>query len=591
MAADAGLLRAVSREIANTLSDRRIDRISQPDRFEFIFSFRLDRSGADLLVNVGSESPRINISRLQFENPPSPPTFCMYLRKYFTGARLISVSQPGYERILRFTFDCRDDMGYRSEKNIIIEIMGRYSNLIITDEEDKILNVLKPIDFSDSLIRQLLPGMRYTSPPAQDKLDPSDGGTADRLREAERASDRENTAAGRFLSDRIFGLSSGNIKEAVFRSSSDVYSPLSECRDLPGTIEGIVKESTDGTGTPCISCRPDGKFTEYSFTRLTYRESMGETLLVFPTVSEMLDRFFEKKQYEEIIARKSNDIRKVIGNSRSRILKKLEIQRADLRKCEDRDRLKMYGDLITANIYRLERGMDKAELENYYGDYEPVTVKLDPRLTPSQNAQAYYRKYNKAKSAMTHLTEQIRLGEEEYEYIMTVEDALSRAVTEKEVSDIREELVSGGYLTKKLSKPDRKNKVYSIVTLEPDRYHTVYCGKNNIANDVLTTKIASRFDIWFHVKNVPGSHTVLRLVNASDSPSEELIRTCAEIAVYFSSARDNSNVPVDYARISDVKKPSGSRPGYVTFRNNKTVFATADPEKIDKMIVRTTHHI
>jgi len=582
MAFDAGIMRAVLRQIELDCLDGRIDKIYQPERDEAVFVLRAGGKEHRILINAGSSCPRMNITGIKVENPATPPMFCMMLRKHFAGARLTAVSQPGFERVARLTFECHDDLGFRTSKHIICEIMGKYSNIIVTDADDKIIGILKPIDFAASTIRQLLPGMKYTLPPPQDKLDPLNV-DRDAFNAAARGADLTKSAV-KFLSTSFLGLAAVTSREIVHRAAGNCDATLAECADtLFDKLKEVVLSADAGGIEPSMAKGADGMPIEYLYTRLTQYES-GAEVTVFPTVGELIDEFYLKRAGEERLRRRAADIFRILSAAEARITKKIALQREELDKCEMGETYKKYGDLITGSIYMMKRGMKSVTLSDWYTDGEMIEIPLSDRLTPAQNAQAYYKKYNKSKSAKVHLAEQLSSAERELEYIGTVFDSLTRAQTERELSEIRAELYHSGYASKMKNYTEKKRQAPIIMKFETTDGHTVLCGKNNIANDHLTTKLANRSDWWFHVKGQPGSHVVLECFPGESDPSESAFTDAAMIAAYHSSARDGVSVPVDYTKVREVKKPAASKPGYVIYHTNWTAYVTPDEEKVKKMM-------
>lgn len=581
MAFDAGILRAVIREIEYLAKDGRIDKIYQPERDEVVFVIRAGGTERRLLINAGSSCPRMNITTLKPENPTTPPMFCMMLRKHFAGARLTSVSQPGFERVARLTFECHDDLGFKTNKHVICEIMGKYSNIIVTDCDDKIIGILKPIDFAASTVRQLLPGMRYSLPKPQKKLEPI-GLTREDFNAAAREADPTRSAV-KFITANIVGLAAVTAREIVYRAGGSIDATLEQCAD---TLYNAVIEVTSCAdtygGEVSMAKGADGVLIEYLYTRLTQYEGACE-VVSFTSVGELIDEYYMKRAGEERLRRKASDIFRILAAAETRITKKIALQTAELEKCEMGETYKKYGDLITGSIYMMKRGMDKVTLCDWYSEGEMIEIPLSERLSPSQNAQAYYKKYNKSKNAKVHLATQLESAKAELEYIGTVFDSLTRATTERELSEIRAELYHSGYASKMKNYTEKKRQAPLIMKFETSDGHTVLCGKNNTANDYLTTKLANRRDWWFHVKDHPGSHVVLECFDGEDDPSEVAFTEAAMIAAYHSAAKESSGVAVDYTRVREVKKPAGSKPGYVIYHTNWTAYVTPDESKVKAM--------
>ncbi len=585
MAFDAGMLRAVLREMESELLDGRVEKIYQPEKDEVIFLLRSQGVEKRLLINAGSSCPRMNLSNIKPENPATPPMFCMMLRKRFIGAKIKSFSQPGFERVGRITFECRDDMGFKTEKHMILEIMGKYSNIIVTDSEDKIIGVLKPIDFSASAIRQLLPGMRYTLPPAQDKIEAEDA-TFEEFKDAFNSADKGMSAV-KFISSTFRGFAAATAREIVYRVTGNVDSTLEEAgTELFDSLKSIVNSANSGGTEPSMARDETGLPIEYSYIKLTqYGENSN--IETFESVSKLIDEFYLKRSGEERLRRRASDIFRILSSAETKLTKKIALQREELDKCEEGETFKRYGDLITGNIYLMKKGMRSITLSDWYSDgCEEVEIPLSSRMTPAQNAQLYYKKYTKSKSAKIHLAEQLDRAEKELEYIDTVFDSLTRAKTEKELAEIRSELYHSGYASKMKNYSEKKKQTPMIIKYKTRDGHEVLCGKNNTANDFLTLKTADRNDWWFHVKDMPGSHVILICANGEDEPSEEAFTDAAMIAAYNSKASDGASVPVDYTKVRQVKKPAGSKPGYVIYHTNFTAYVTPDEDTVRAMEIK-----
>lgn len=584
---DAGFLAAVTHELA-PLCGARVERVTQPDRDAVVLEFRAGREDYRLLINAGSNAPRIQITKRSDESPKVPPMFCQLLRKHLSGARLVSIEQIGFERAVRLTFDTRDELGFTGRAHLIAELMGRYSDIILTDEDDKIIGALKIIDFSDSKIRQIMPGLRYTVPPLQAMtadasavLGPAEG-TRYKLNplEAERdvfISLREQSELpdDKFIMAYYYGISGVVAREIAHRARGGGAERLWE------VFSGIVVDIIKGRVAPYAVKKESGEQVEYSFLPLTH---YGEPYKVveYPSFGEMMDAFFAERDMAERYRQRAADLHRIISSAEARLTRKIALQEADLAACADKDKYKAMGDLITANLYRLKPGDKVVSLIDYSTDPpSEVTVEIDPHLTPAQNAQKFYKKYAKAKTAEAALTEQIRIAREELEYISSVADALSRARSEAELDEIRRELYEAGYASK------MKGYVVQKPALpKPMRYRTtggffVLCGKNNIQNDYVTFKLASKGDIWMHVKGMPGSHVVL--LCEGKEPSDRDLTEAAIIAATHSKAAEGVLAPVDYTQVKNVKKPPGSKPGYVTYKTNRTAFVAPDKELCEKL--------
>lgn len=586
MAFDAGMLACVVNEIRTACLGGKIEKIYQPEKEELHFSVRANGQTRRLIINAGSSCPRIGFSTIQKENPISAPMFCMLLRKHLSGSTLTDVRQEGFERVVRLTFDTRDEMGFDCKRHIIAEIMGKYSNLMFTDENDKIISALKIVDFTTSSLRQVLPGMLYELPPTQSKRDPiieTQGGFFEAL-----GGFPDDMRADKAITSVYLGISASNAREIVWRAAKKTDACLGECSidSLWCQLSALTK-ATKGVGvSPCVVF--DGTLpVEYSFILLT---QYGNTLTCkeYPTVSEALDVFFESRDREQRIKQRAADIFRMLTNAESRLQKKLDSQRSELRDCEMGEKYKQYGDLITSNLYMLSRGQHTVELVDYSSwdedtqDYGRVVISLDERLTPAANAQRYYKKYNKTKTARVELTRQIEAGERELEYIYSVFDALTKAENSADLAEIRDELYRSGYASrmKGYSSP-KKQPTPSVAQFKTTNGYLVLCGKNNMQNEYITHKLAQKHDYWFHAKNTAGSH-VLMVTHGEEPPAEDFTDACM-IAAYYSKAKGGEMIEVDYLLAKGVKKVSGAKPGFVIYHNNWSAYVTPDEEKIRAM--------
>ena len=582
MAYDAGMMAAAIAEIHEAAKGARIEKLTQPEKDQIVLQMRSFDGGRKLLIDAGSNTPRIGFSSVARENPASPPMFCMLLRKHLSGAHLLSVEQIGFERVARLTFQTRDEMGFLAARHLIAEVMGRYSNLIFTDEKDKILAVLRPVDFTTSSRRQVLPGMTYELPPAQtEKTDPLliDKAAFTALWE-DAPGDRE---AAKWLTGTFCGLSATVAREIVFRASGNTESTLRQCDFslLWSHFASVMDVIREGAFAPCVMMDGD-KPVEYAFLPLTqygaaWRREDG-------AASEVMDRFFATRDRENRVRQRAGDVLRILTAAETRIHKKLDAQRGELIDCERAVEYKKAGDLITANMYLLERGMKSATLTDYEdyheadGTFGEYTVQLDERLTPAANAQRYFKKYNKSKTAKVELTRQIEIGERELTYIYSVFDALTHAETDADLSEIREELYRSGYASRMKNYTAKKATAPKIMRFVTENGYSVLCGKNNVQNEHITHKLADRNDYWFHAKDVPGSHVVL-VCNGQEPPEIDFTQA-AEIAAQYSKAAGGQNVAVDYTKVRNVKKPAQGKPGLVIYHTNWTAYVTPDADKV-----------
>ena len=588
MAFDAGMLACMVREIRTVALGGRIEKVMQPERDEIILQLRSTEGGKRLLINAGT-GPRISFTDLTRENPPQAPMFCMLLRKHLTGARLADIRQEGFERVVTLEFDTRDEMGFACTRRIVAEIMGKYSNLIFTDGEGKIISALKTVDFSTSAQRQVLPGMRYELPPAQDKDNPLE---VDFARFAELyAAESPDKPLDKFILSRFCGISATVAREMAVIATRHTDTPLRYATAEEGWkgFDAVMSRVREGNYAPTMVY--DGQnAVEYAFCPLTQYAPPVETR-PYDSASGMLDAYFETRDKESRIRQRAADVLRLLTNAESRIKKKLDIQRGELADCEKADIHKKYGDMITANLWQLSRGMKQAEITDYEawneetGEYGTVIIDLDERLTPSANAQKYYKKYAKARNAKVELARQIELGEAELAYIYTVFDALTRAETANDLAEIRDELYRSGYASRmKGYAAPKKQPAPTVAKFKTTNGYLVYCGKNNLQNEHITHKLADRNDYWFHAKGVPGSHVVM--VTNGEEPDAQDFTDAACIAAHYSKAAGGAQIPVDYLLVRHVRKVPGAKPGFVTYHTNWTAYVTPDAERIAQMRIK-----
>lgn len=584
MAFDAGMLACAVYEILSKSRGARIEKVYQPDRDEIHIQIRSLEGGKRLLINAGSNNSRIGFTEIAKENPQNPPMFCVLLRKRLQGARLADIEQLGFERAVMLSFDTHDEMGFDTKCYLVAELMGKYSNLIFLDADKRIVSALKTVDFTTSSLRQVLPGMLYELPPKQDKLDPltSDKEKFFALYESAPKSQR----ADKFIISSFMGISSAVAREMAYRAAGDTEAELFLCSPdaLYTAFSDIVGQIKSNTYTP-TAVFSDEKPVEYAFCRLTHYEGMERREYESP--SEMLDMYFESRDREVRVKQKATDILKILTNAETRLLRKIDKQRAELDECALGEEYKRNGDLITANIHMIERGMKSVELIDY-SDYREndatfgkVRIELDSRLSPSANAQRMYKKYNKCKSAQRELTLQIEKAGRELEYVYSVRDALAHAENTSDLVEIRDELYSSGYASKMKNYAPQKKKSTSFMKFRTTGGYLVLCGKNNIQNENITFNMASKTDYWFHVKGKPGSHVVM-ICNGEEPDSIDFTEA-AEIAAHYSSAEGADNVAVDYTFAKNVKKIQGANPGLVIYHTNWTAYVTPSPERISRL--------
>lgn len=580
MALDGVFLHCVKNEL-DFLIGGRIDKIAQPSREEIVISFRTHGGNEKLMISASAGSARVHITKESIENPKVPPMFCMLLRKHLGNGKLLDIRQDGLERILYFDFEAMNELGDMVKVTLAVEIMGRCSNLVIINCDGKIIDSIKRVDEEMSRERMVLPGMTYTLPPRSTRLD---------FRGCSKEDIRFSLAAlpdgdlAKSLVKIFEGLSPIIAREWVFYAAKGESPSKSELTDdmldrLYFYIRKTASELSEGKNVYTVIKDKDGLLKDFAFMSISQYGALMVTK-TFETACEVLDYFYTERDNTARMKQRSQDLYKLLLNTTDRIARRIEAQKEELKTSEKRDEIKLKGDLISANLYRIEKGMNSIEVENFYDENCPtVKIDLDMRLTPSQNMQKYYAEYRKADTAEKILTEQIKQGEEELSYIDSVFDALTRTSSEDEVNELRLELAGQGYLkaVKLKGKPPKSRPPLEFTS--PDGF-TVLIGRNNVQNDKLTTKIAEKTDIWLHTKNITGSHVIIR--TNGTVPPDETILYAARLAAYHSKAKNSSQVPVDYVQAKFVRKPAGSKPGKVIFTNNRTVYVTPlDPYSRD----------
>ena len=572
MALDGAFLRFIKTELEEKLIGLRVEKVFQPNRDELVVAFRGVSGAYKVLMSARANSPRVNITQYPPENPQTPPMLCMLLRKRLTGAKLKEITQYQLERVIRFTFDATDELGDKIELSLIVEIMGKYSNVIFVDGSGNVIDALKRVDMTMSSQRLVLPGVEYRLPPPQDKLNPLEV-TADEIIGRIRSSGKTVTLNKAILS-AVQGFSPVVCRELEHLTGRgaelDTLSMTDEQYSrLSFFLKRTLGEIDDNKGIPCMVQDLNGKPIDFSFMNILQYGTAAKTVR-FESFSELLDSFYLERDKTERMRVKGQDLLRLLTNITERLTRKINTQKIELANSEDREPLRIKGDLLQANLYRIEKGMTEIEVENFYEENMPmIKIKLNPALTPGQNAQKYYKDYRKAKNAQQYLTVEIEKAQQELLYIDTVFDSLSRAETERELAEIKQELIEGGYIKRIRSRQKIKG------TLPPLEFTSksglkILVGRNNVQNDKLTLKTARNYDLWFHTKDIPGSHTII--VSQGETPDDETILYAAQLAAYHSRAKESSKVPVDYTLIKYVSKAVGAKPGMVIYKNQKTLF-------------------
>ena len=581
MPLDAICLRAVLNEMRPKLIGARIDKVQQPARDQIVL---LLRGTLRLLLNAGANQPRIQLTNILRDNPAQPPMFCMLLRKHLVGARVLAIEQPDLERMVILTLQCTDEFGEISQKQLVLECMGRRSNLILLDAQGRIVECLRRVDADLSAARQLLPGLFYRLPTPLDKLSlltQEDDSIALARRGGE-----EEAAVDKWVLDHYTAISPLIARELAFRAggATDVrFGALNGAQreTLAQEFADTASAIKEDRYTPVILYR-DGKPVDFTYRLIAQygAETQVETREDF---SSLLDEFYDARERQELSARRGRELTHAASVARDRMARKAENLKRDYAATQKRDEFRLRGDLITANLYRMKGGERVLQAENYYEDGCPlIDIPLDPLLTPQQNAAKNYKQYNKLKTAEFHLREQIEKAENERAYLESVLQELAQAETEQEFNEIRRELQETNYLKKSSGKKEQK-RAFAPRTFKTSGGFEVLVGRSNVQNDQLTKKSDKR-DYWFHTQHIHGSHVILRC--AGLTPGDEDLREAAMLAAYFSQAKESSGVPVDYCPVKFVKKPAGARPGMVTYDNYRTLYVTPEEGLAKKLFIR-----
>ncbi|MCM1166703.1 MAG: NFACT family protein [Lachnospiraceae bacterium] len=582
MSLDGALLHCIKQELTGLIGAR-VDKIYQPSREEIVLTLRQlgggDRSRKALIFSANGGSARVNLTGAEFENPQSPPMFCMLLRKHLGGGKLVGIRQDGLERILYFDFECTNEIGDIVVNTVVSEIMGRHSNIIVV-RDGRVVDSIKRVTDEVSSVRRVLPNIVYETPPRAERLNLLETSSEEILRALVGRADRLAKA----LPEVLEGVSPIFARECAFRAGGDVDLP---CNELVGERRGRfaafidkARAALNGAAEYTMLTDETGRKRDFCFVGVgQYGSAMS--ISRFNTANALVDDFFSSAGKAERLKQRAKDLLKTVNTAYERVSRKLELQKKELAECAEREVFRVCGDLINANIYQLEKGMTACVLDDFYTG-EKREIKLDARLSPSQNAQKYYAEYRKLDTAEKVLTELIKKGADDLIYLDSVLDCISRNEDERELAEIRRELREQGFIKGRGEKPDDKRKKLS----EPLKFRStegfeILVGKNNRQNDLLTLKTARATDIWLHTKDIAGSHVIIK--TDGKTPSERTIFEAAQLAAFHSKGRSGSGVPVDYTAVKFVKKPAGAKPGMVIFTNNKTLYVTPDEGVVEKL--------
>lgn len=583
---DGITIHALQEEIGDFLIGSKIDKIHQPESDEIVLIIRKDRKNIRLLLSADSNLPHFSISESKKENPITAPMFCMLLRKHLSGGKLLNIEQLGLERVLILSIESKNELGDISVKRIIFEIMGKHSNITLVDDDDKIIDCIKRIAIGVNRYRQLFPGITYMYPP-NEKVDPRDVSSEEFISKLKGS----EQPIYKHIYMLYQGISPIIAKEICIRANLDpdiITDTLNDeqTKNISDSFKTFFNSLDSKDYFKNVVYNKNKSLKDFSVINLSLYNSGDFDIVEFESVNDVVTSYYANKNTVNKLLLRSHNLRKSVQGKIDKSKKKLKNLEKDLNTADNADLYKIKGDLVLSNIYQLKKGMKDVELVNYYDENKMIKIALDMLKTPSENAQAYFKKYNKLKTAQTKVFEQYEKTTLEIAYLEQVLVNIEQSPDHQNIEDIKEELILSGYVKKKYkkNKKDKRKRSQS----KPYEYkssdgYEILVGKNNLQNDQLTLKTASNSDIWLHTKIIPGSHVIIRGYGA-EIPDQTLLEA-AMIAVFHSKAKDSTKVPVDYTEVRNVKKPNGAKPGMVIYNTNSTIYATPDEEKIKKLKV------
>ncbi len=587
MPLDGSMVLALKTELEKEILNHRIDKIHQPEADEIILATRGQGQNKKILLSAHSKYPRIHLTSLSRVNPETPPMFCMLLRKHLIGSRIVGLHQPSLERIIELEMEGTDELNQLSKKRLIIEMMGKHSNIILLDDQDQtIMDSVKRIPLHISRKRQILPGLPYQYPPSE-KLDPFE------VQEFESWMDAVQASQGRSVEKDLLtafaGISPSLAKELCYQASLD-------SERLWNTLEKGEKEALFGSFTNWVKKLQQKELTPiaYQDESLHYQDISAFSMehvghphhLVFDSFSQLLEEYYRVRDEHQRLHQKSQDLRKNMTIKRNRTAQRLQNLNSDLNKARKASEDKVKADLIMSNMHQIQQGQEYLETYNYFDEKQPlVKIPLNKAKTPAQNAQKYYKRYQKSKKATTEIQRQMKKTRRELQYLDQVLLFIEQAESLQDLEEVRQELVEAGYMKRKTgvkkNKPSGKKQESGILHFQTEEGLDLYVGKNNYQNEKVTFGIAGKNDLWFHVKDFPGSHVILK--SGQKEPSEKALETAAMLAAYYSKGKMGQNVAVDYTRCRHVRKQRGAQPGMVIYDHHQTLYVTPDESVIDRI--------
>ena len=586
MALDGITTSAIVSELKSALVGGRIDKIHQPVADEIRMTIRGLGSGAKkVIISANSAHPRIHLTESTRENPMTAPLFCMVMRKHIAGGKIVDICQPNFERIIILRVESANEMGDITTKNLILEIMGKHSNLILTDENGKILDSIKRVTHEKSSVREVLPGKEYVFPPSQDKKNPLEAERGDFLFSLHL---QEGRKLQEFIYQTYTGISpimAGEIcsRAGLDSSNSCQETTIEEGERLFDAFNKTMAEIKSAAYQPAIYYQKENnRIVDFAVLEMT--QFSGLQKKSFDSVSALLEGFYQERDNAAHIRQKAHDMRRLVMSNIERCVKKKEIQLKTRRETKSMELWKKKGELLTANIYAVPQGVTTFKTIDYYeADMPEIEIAIDPAKTPEENAQKYFSKYNKAKRTLAALEIQEKQNEEELVYLESVLNALENAKDDADLSEIRTELAESGFIRRQVQKKgaQKAKKSKPLHYVSSDGYD-IFVGKSNLQNDELTLRMAEPTDIWMHTKDIPGSHVIIRTGGKSELP-EATMEEAANLAAFYSKAKNSSMVPVDYTQRKNIKKPNGAKPGMVIYLTNRTIYITPDESRVNQM--------
>lgn len=575
MALDGIFLRSIINELNTKILNGKIDKVNQPEKDEITLTIRQGRAHSKLLISASSNYPRIHLTDMSKQNPIKAPMFCMVLRKYLTNGKLLNVRQIDNDRIVVLDIESRDELGFHSIYHLIVEIMGRHSNITLVRGRDNIImDSVKHITPDMNSYRITLPGIKYVYPPKSTKLNPFDF-SVDHVKKYILQNNiplDENTFMKLFT-----GVSKNLSKEIMFNLNEDKISMDFENIDKILNYCNRIFTTIHNNEFEYFSYKQNNNLKDFYCIDLKSMSNCNKT--TYSSSSKLLEEFYYTKDKIDRLKSKSADLHKIVSTNINRCTKKDTILNNTLQECKDKSKFNLYGELLTANIYAIKKGMRNIDVLNYYSpNGETVNIKLNENKTPSQNVQIYYKKYNKLKKSEEAAHEQLKQNAEELLYLQSVLTNIENAYSYDEIEEIKKELIETGYIKFKKSYKNKQSKASKPMHFVSSDGFDIFVGKNNIQNDYLTLKFAHKNDIWLHTKDIPGSHVIIK--NSKDVPENTLLEA-ANLAAYYSKGQNSSNVPVDYTQVKNVKKPNGAKPGMVIYLTNQTLYITPEETTLD----------